>query len=60
MAPGCRGAGGVHLINQGVIVSMGQIIVVLHTDDFANAPRFDDLRRRDVAEPDMTDKSLPL
>ena len=39
---------------------MRQIVVVLHADDLADPASFRDLRRRDVAQPDVTHQALPL
>ncbi len=47
-------------VDQRVVVAMRQIVQVLHADDRRDAAALLDLRRRDVAEPDMTHQPLPL
>jgi hypothetical protein len=41
------------IVDQGIIAAMSQIVVVLDTYDFANSLPLCNLRRRDMAQPDM-------
>ena len=42
------------LVDQRIIGPVRQIVVVLHADNVADPACFRDLRRRDVAQPDVT------
>ena len=46
------------VIDQGVVVAVGQVVVVLHADDLGDRLRLGDLGGRDVAEADVADQSL--
>jgi hypothetical protein len=46
------------IVDQGIVGAMRQIVVILHTDDLANASPFSDLRRRDIAQADATHEAL--
>ena len=48
------------LVDQRVVVAMRQVVLVLHADDLADPPRFGDLRRRDVAQPDVPHQTFLL
>ena len=41
------------IVDQGAVLAMGDIVHVLHAHDVADPPPFRNLRRRDVAEPDV-------
>src|SRR6267154_4268656 len=48
------------IVNQGIVDSMRQVVVILDADDFAYSAPFHDLCGGDVAQPDVTHPSLPL
>src|SRR6185312_9555013 len=48
------------IVDQRVVVPMRQIVVVLHADDVAYFAAFGDLRRRHVAQSNVTDQALAL
>ena len=46
------------IVDQGVVGAMRQIVMVLHADDLADPAPFRDLRRRDIAQPDVAHQAL--
>jgi len=46
------------VVDQGVVIAMRHIVLVLHANDLAGPPPFRDLRRRDVTQPDVTHEAL--
>ncbi len=48
------------LVDQGVVGPLRQVVMVLHADDFAEPASLGDLRRRDMAEPDVAHQPLAL
>ena len=48
------------IVDQGVIVAMRKIVVVLHANDFADSAPVRDLCRGDVAQADVTHQTLAL
>ena len=47
-------------LDQGIIVAMGQIVVVLHAYDFGNPAPFRELDGCHVAQAEMTDQAFLL
>src|SRR5277367_6794037 len=48
------------IVDQGIVGSVHQVVHVLHTDNRSDLSRLRDLRRRDVAQPDVTNQTLLL
>ena len=42
------------VVDHRIVAPMREIVLVLHTDDLADPTRFGDLRRGDIAQPDVT------
>jgi hypothetical protein len=48
------------IVDQNIVVTMREIVQVLHADDLADPAAFGDLRWRDIAQADMADQPLAL